>query len=109
MCRLVAAVFAISLTAAACAGSAPEVPVGADGTIDPELQVGRDVYAENCKSCHGANGDRRSDSDLTKLDSDDIDSFADIVSNGLRRMPAFAAAFTDEQLDAVVRYSIEVL
>ncbi len=107
--KVASVVIAIALTGAACAGSPPEVPVRADGTTDPELQIGRDVYTEHCKSCHGANGDRRSDSDLTTLDSDDIDSLVDIVADGLRRMPAYSSILTDEQIDGVIRYSTEVL
>ena len=32
------------------------MPIGADGSADPELVLGRDVYQRRCANCHGADG-----------------------------------------------------
>lgn len=98
---------------AACAGQPPEVPLGPDGTADPVLQLGRDVYGDSCKRCHGSSGDGGSG---PRLNSDDIDEdfpelvdLVDLISGGRKRMPSFSSSLTEEQIAAVARYIREVL
>lgn len=99
--------------AGACAGSPPEVPDGPDGTPDPVLVTGREVFGAQCTSCHGTNGggDRGPDVRAASM----LDAYPDIadqigvVADGRGGMPAFGAALTADEIDAVVRYTREVL
>ena len=93
---------------AACGDSSalPEIP------DDEELALGQDVYTKNCSRCHLNNGGGGSGVQLN--DGSVLASFPDeepqkaLISEGKGRMPAFGE-LSDEQLDAVVRYTREVL
>ncbi len=101
------------LVLTACAGPTPEVPVGADGESDPVLILGRGVYGETCKRCHGSSGDGGSGPKLTSSDFDEdfpeLSDVVEIISQGRKRMPAYSSALTPEQIEAVARYVREVL
>ncbi|MEM9033443.1 MAG: cytochrome c [Actinomycetota bacterium] len=105
---------ALLLLAASCSsGSVPEVPLGADGTADPVLVLGRDVYGEQCSRCHGADGGGRSGPRLNgdrmlERYPDPAEQLA-VIANGRGGMPAFADDLTADELDAVVAYTREVL
>ena len=47
---------ATATVSVACAGPAPDVPVGPDGTADPVLVEGRAIWASQCSKCHGSSG-----------------------------------------------------
>ncbi|MYJ30293.1 MAG: hypothetical protein F4072_10090, partial [Acidimicrobiaceae bacterium] len=53
---LIAAAAAISTAGACAADDVPEVPVAADGSVDPVLVDGRRVYIDRCANCHGNDG-----------------------------------------------------
>lgn len=98
----------------ACAvGESPEVPVGADGVADPVLVRGREIYSSRCASCHGADGSGGRGPNITGsrvIDRyPDIADQIDLVVNGRGGMPAFGRTFDVDELDAVVRYTREVL
>jgi len=101
------AFFALAVSACS-AGTA--VPAPAD---DEGLVLGQAVYTNNCASCHRADGAGRRGA---ALDGDAMleaypnpaDQRAMIVA-GRGTMPGFDGRLTDEQLDAVVRYTREVL
>jgi mono/diheme cytochrome c family protein len=101
-----------ALLIGACASAPPEVPVGADGELDAMLVVGRDVYAARCSSCHGSSGDGGTGPRLAGVVSDVFPDPADqaaVIAEGRDNMPGFASRLSDEQIDAVVRYTREVL
>lgn len=80
---------------------------------DDELVLGQVVYANNCASCHRADGAGRRGVALNGdvlLDAypDPADQRA-MIAMGRRSMPGFDGRLTEEQLDAVVRYTREVL
>ncbi len=104
---------AVTVVAASCAGSPPEVPVGADGTADPVLVAGRDVFGGSCKRCHGASGGGGSGPRLHGNDFDlefpNIGALVEVISSGRNQMPSFSSSLTEEQLDAVARYIREIL
>ena len=96
-----------------CAASAPEVPVGPDGAADPVLVEGRDVWVANCSRCHGAGGGggrgpRLDDGLMVDAYPDPADEIA-LVAAGRGQMPAFADRLDDAEIEAVVRYTREVL
>lgn len=113
--RVVASAFALvtPLIAAAailtaCAGEVPEV-----SSDDAVLVLGREVYSRNCVGCHGAEGQGGTG---TKLNEgtvvanfpDPADQFA-IIANGANQMPAYTGRLSDEEIDAVVRFTREGL
>lgn len=113
MRRLLAVLFALVGLAAACAGDAPEVPVGPDGRPDPVLVAGRDLYSGRCANCHGTSGGGGQGPKLADgrmvAQYPDVDDQIEVVTGGRRQMPGFAGTLTPEEIEAVVRYTREVL
>lgn len=106
-------VLVLLLLPGACAGEAPDVPLGPDGEPDPELVIGRDVYSRRCANCHSADGSggtgpKLSDGVVVETYPDPLDQRA-IIADGRNAMPSFSGSLSTEQLDAVVRYTREVL
>lgn len=107
--------FLIGVTAlvAGCAADTPAVPLGPDGEPDPVLAVGRDIWSQHCASCHGASGGGGSGPKLS--DGKVVEAFPDaadesrLVLDGIGEMPGFAGKLSDSQVEAVVRYTREVL
>lgn len=98
-----------SLLVGACTrGVAPEV-----ANNDPVLVEGRDIYVRQCSSCHGLTGAGGRGS---KLNEERViqrypsaDAQLELIRDGRNQMPAFGDKLDDDQLDAVVRYTREVL
>lgn len=113
MRRVAALLFAVVSVGAACAGEAPEVPVGPDGEPDPVLVAGRDIYSGRCANCHGSSGGGGQGSKLA--DGRAVENYPDIadqiavVTGGRRQMPAFGDTLAPDEIEAVVRYTREVL
>ncbi len=108
----VVAVMSVALFIGACASAPPEVPVGPDGEPDPVLVSGREVYAARCSSCHGSAGDGGSGPRLAGVVADvfpDPGDQALVIREGRDNMPGFDSRLSDDQIDAVVRYTREVL
>lgn len=103
------------LLLAACGGAseatAPPEPTGAQAD-DPALVQGRAVYLSSCASCHGLSGQGASGprlaGEMTERYPDVEDQIA-VVASGPGLMPAFAGVLSPEQLEAIVRYTREVL
>ena len=111
----VAALVIVALMVAACGTSPPrEVPLGAGGQADPELELGRDVYGRQCTVCHGnegqgGRGKRLNEGRAVARYPNDVDMVA-VVTNGLGSgMPSFESKLEPGEIDAVVRYVREVL
>ena len=110
---LLAAVASIGTVGACAADDVPEVPVAADGSVDPVLVDGRRIYIDRCANCHGndgggGRGTKLSDG-LVIRRYPDIDEQARIVADGVRAMPAFDEVLDAAQILAVVRYTRKVL
>jgi mono/diheme cytochrome c family protein len=111
--RILAVLFTAVLVLTACAGESPEVPLGADGEPDPELAVGREVSSRRCANCHGAaggggTGPKLSDGEVIAAYPDPADQRR-LIAEGRNAMPSFSGSLSGEELDAVVRYTREVL
>lgn len=97
-----------SFALAACVAEPPEVAVD-----DAELVEGREVYARNCASCHGSNGDggvglKLSGGAVAEA-YPNIDDQIDLIANGKGTMPSYFGRLSSEQMEAVARYTREVL
>lgn len=102
-------VLAVGIGLAAC---------GADegagrGDASGDLAVGERVYADNCATCHGDDGEGGTGPRLgggAVVDSyPDADDHRAIVADGLGSMPAWKGTLSDDEIDAVVAYEREVL
>ena len=105
----------LSPLAASCGSDpSPEVVAGPDGTPDPVLVAGREVYVDRCSSCHDfdgsgtRNGPRLNRGRLLEAYADPSEAAA-VVSEGKNRMPGFGGLLTTGEIDAVLRYINEVL
>lgn len=110
---MAAGVSLAALSLPGCAGSPPDVPVGVGGSQDQELVLGRDVFARRCASCHGVSGGGGAGPKLSDgavvMAYPDADDQRHVIVNGRKAMPSFANRLSDEEIDAVVRYTREVL
>ncbi|MEM9201702.1 MAG: cytochrome c [Actinomycetota bacterium] len=113
MRRIFVLLAVMSVLLGACAGESPDVPLGPDGQPDPELAQGRDVYSRRCANCHGAGGGGGTGPRLA--DGAVIEAYPDpaeqrvIIAEGRNGMPSFAGSLSSGEIDAVVRYTREVL
>jgi len=62
------------------------------------------VFAQNCATCHGGNGEGLSGPDLRPLTDNNIDDIEQQIRNGGGGMPAFGGTLTDEQIQALAEY-----
>jgi mono/diheme cytochrome c family protein len=81
---------------------------GADGAGAGGVD-GAAVFAENCATCHGADGSGISgpplDDGIVVVNFPDIQDQIDVVTNGRGPMPAFGDRLSAEQIQAVVEYT----
>jgi mono/diheme cytochrome c family protein len=104
-----AALATILVGAGACAssGSAPSVPPD-----DAVLAVGRRVWTGECARCHGpagkgGAGPRLADRMVDKFPDPAVE--AALIAEGRAGMPPFSSRLSPEEIEAVVRYTREVL
>lgn len=99
----------IALALAGCVSEAsPAVP-----DDDPVLVQGREVYITSCANCHGTagaggRGSKLDDGRVTELYPYPADQVS-VVTAGVRAMPAFEAKLAPDEIEAVVRYTREIL
>ena len=110
---MVAAIAAVEAAGACAADDVPEVPAAADGSVDPVLVAGRRAYIDRCANCHGNDGGGGRGTKLSEglmiRRYPIIDDQIEIVTEGVRGMPAFDGVLDTGQILAVVRYTREVL
>ena len=110
--RHLGTVLLVVVLAVSCASDPPEVPLGPDGEPDPVLALGRDVYGARCGNCHGSSGGGGTGPRLAGVVAERYPEPADqaeVIRDGLNSMPAFGGTLSEEMIDAVVRYTREVL
>ena len=105
---MMAGAVGLALVLSACVGEVPDVP-----TDDAQLVRGREVYARNCVGCHGVSGQggvgpKISDGLTVESYPDPADQ-ATIIADGRGQMPAFVGKLSQEEIDAVVRFTRESL
>jgi mono/diheme cytochrome c family protein len=80
---------------------------------DPELVLGQRIYDDNCARCHGnagggGAGPKLADGKVVE-DFPDPAAQAEVVREGRGSMPAWGSKLSADEIDAVVRYTREVL
>lgn len=116
--RLFVLVFVVAgslLAINACAGD-PEfvIPLDADGNPDAVLATGAEIWTARCATCHGRTGNggtgpRLADGRVTEK-YPEFSVQTSIITNGVGgRMPSFAEKLSAEEIDAVARFTREVL
>ena len=113
MYRIVSGLLAVGLMLGACAGEPPEVPLGPDGLPDLVLATGRGLYGEHCASCHGRSGGGGQGPQLSAgvviANYPNISDQVAVIADGSGSMPSFAKRLSQADLEAVTRYTREVL
>jgi mono/diheme cytochrome c family protein len=82
-----------------------------DDTAVPDVTGadGEAVFANNCASCHGAEGAGGTAPALAGRGDLDENEVETIVRNGGGGMPAFEGQLEDDEIDAVVDYVVDEL
>ncbi len=91
--------------------SPPPVPGVEDGSADPALVRGREIWGRSCSSCHAPDGSGGRGPSLQAVEVR-IPVFVDqvnVVADGRGSMPGFGGRYLPSELEAVVRYTREVL
>lgn len=104
------ALFVTAALGVSCAAP-PPVPGIEDGSADPVLVRGREIWGRSCASCHAPDGSGARGPSLQAIEVQ-IPVFADqvdVVADGRGSMPGFGGRYSPEELAAVVRYTREVL
>lgn len=113
MVQRAVAMAVVTLALATACSSPPEVPLGPDGRPDPVLAEGRDIFGARCSSCHGTSGGGgrgpNIQSERVVAKYPDIEAQVDVVAQGRNQMPGFGDVLSPAELEAVVRYTREVL
>lgn len=108
-----AVLIAAAVVSAACAPGSPGPPPGPGGQVDPVLETGQQVYENECARCHGDTGGggfgpKLSEGQMAVVYPDIADEIA-IVAEGRSGMPGFSVRLDPDEIEAVVRYTREVL
>ncbi|HEX7095617.1 MAG TPA: cytochrome c [Acidimicrobiales bacterium] len=106
------ALVALALLVGACSdGGTPEL--SGSQADDPVLVLGRQVYMERCARCHGGSGGGGAGPKLS--DGKAVERYPEpsqqeaVVREGRGTMPAWDGVLSDEEIEAVVRFTREVL
>ena len=106
-----AAALVVLLLASACAGAPPPVPGADTGSADPVLVLGRDIWGRSCASCHAPDGSGGRGPSMRAVEDrfTDIQDQLTVVEDGRGGMPGFRSRYSTVEIEAVVRYTREVL
>jgi mono/diheme cytochrome c family protein len=103
---------AVAAVGCSSASSAPPVPTTPGGRPDVDLAAGRAVWVDSCARCHGPAGKGGAGPKLAGVVTakfPDPAAEVDVIRKGRGGMPSFGDRLTPQQIDAVVRYTREVL
>ena len=89
------------------------MPAAEGGDPDPVLVDGRQVYIDRCANCHGNDG--RGGQGPSLAQGAMLEAYPEaaeqvaLVTDGYQSMPSFADSLTAAQIEAVVRFTREIL
>jgi mono/diheme cytochrome c family protein len=91
-------------TAPGAPATPPAQPPAEDGSVDVEA-----IYAQNCAGCHGEQGEGGGvGPGFAGLEEGDRDAAETQIRQGGGGMPAFEEILTDEEIEALAEYAIEL-
>jgi mono/diheme cytochrome c family protein len=98
----------VVLTGAATACGGSNKPVTDTGTV-PTTFSGRDIYAQKCAICHGAQGEGgagpRLAGQVAAAKFPRVENEETYVRDGNKSMPAFGQSLSPDQIRAVVAFT----
>ena len=108
--RALSTMLVVAIIAVGCSGDAIVLPDDAD----EELFQGLAVYQQRCAQCHGQTGGGGIGANIQDVESRLTDEEQrEVVVSGRRgptgQMPAFGATLSDTDIDAVVRFTRDIL
>ncbi len=105
--RLLLGLFcAFSAVLSACGGTEVVLPDDAD----EQIVEGFEIYKAHCARCHGQDGGGGIGLSLQLIeDRLSDDEQREVVERGRKRMPTFGTKLTSDEIDAVVRFTREIL
>ncbi|HSC15525.1 MAG TPA: c-type cytochrome, partial [Gammaproteobacteria bacterium] len=74
-----------------------------------DVEHGRQLYAEACVACHGAQGDGGAGGGPTLVGGLPLETILAVSQSGRNTMPAFGRAYSEADLKDVASYILEVL
>ena len=112
--RLIFAVVLLVASISCGVSASPEVKPDENGSVDPELILGREIWGIHCSSCHGASGQggrgKKLNNGELAINYPDKTSLISLIQNGKGQgMPAFSSKLTIDETKAVINYILDVL
>ena len=95
------AVAAFVIASATPASEPPEEPPEAP---ENDSRVAADLYADNCRTCHGPSGEGGAGPTLLGLTSSEAE-LTSVIADGRGSMPGFGSAFSESEMSAMVSFT----
>jgi mono/diheme cytochrome c family protein len=89
--------------------AAPPAAPGERSVRQPDVAAGRQLYAQACEVCHGADGAGGHGGGASLVALKDLAGTIQTVTAGRNNMPPFSASFTPEQIRDVSAYVVGTL
>ncbi len=90
-----------ALPASSLVGCAGSERVDTILALTGDADAGATIYADNCASCHGADGTGATERAILGTESEEI---AEIVLNGEDSMPSFADSLEDQDIADIIAW-----
>ena len=95
---------AVAAYVIASATPASEPPEEAPDAPENGSRVAADLYADNCRTCHGPSGEGGAGPTLLGLTSSEAE-LTSVIADGRGSMPGFGGAFSESEMSAMVSFT----